>query len=82
MRNGVSCVLGTSSNTTCFLFLFLRHSENFVRYWQLRPYFIASYFSRWRGIFEGFLQDGGRAEFALNLCASPFNKDLSNDNRY
>jgi len=32
--------------------------------------------------FKGLLQDGGRADFAVNFCASPFNKDLSHDTTF
>ncbi len=34
---------------------------------------------RWRGIFKGLSQDGGRANFLKNLCNTSFNKDLSNE---
>jgi hypothetical protein len=37
---------------------------------------------RWRGIFEGLLQDGGREELAENLRASPFSKGLSIDTTF
>jgi hypothetical protein len=33
---------------------------------------------RWRGIFKGLSQEGGRNNFSENLHASPFTKDLSN----
>jgi hypothetical protein len=32
--------------------------------------------------FKGLSQDGGQANFAENLCASPFNKDLSNETSF
>ncbi len=40
---------------------------------------IADSCTRWRGIFEGLLQDGGLAGFFENLRASLFNDDLSNE---
>jgi hypothetical protein len=40
---------------------------------------IADSCTRWRGIFEGLLQDGGRADFYENLRASLVNDDLSKE---
>ncbi len=41
---------------------------------------MANYCMRWRGIFKGLSQDGGRADFSKkNLCDTSFNKDLSNE---
>jgi hypothetical protein len=37
---------------------------------------------RRRRIFKGFSQDGGQADFAKNICASPFNKDILNDDNF
>jgi hypothetical protein len=37
---------------------------------------------RWRRIFKGFSQDGGQADFAKNICALPFNKDILNDDNF
>jgi hypothetical protein len=43
--------------------------------------FLANYRMRWRGIFKGLSQDGGRAVFLKNLRDTliHFNKDLSNE---
>ncbi len=40
---------------------------------------IAKSCMRWREIFKGFSQDGGRADFSKNLRASLFNKYQSNE---
>jgi hypothetical protein len=41
---------------------------------------MANYCIRWRGIFKGLSDDGGRADFSKkNRRASSFNKDLSNE---
>jgi hypothetical protein len=35
--------------------------------------------TRWRGIFKGLSQDGGRTDFSENLHPSSFNKELLNE---
>jgi hypothetical protein len=42
-------------------------------------YLITHYCTRWRCNFKGPSQDGGRADISKNLCASLFNKYLSNE---
>jgi hypothetical protein len=51
-------------------------TSNFSHIWQLKNKETAS-----KGSHDG-RGGGGRAKFAENLCASPFNKDLSNQTTF